>query len=186
MSGRTRLVDPLTPERRSAHMARIRVRNTEPELAVRRLLHSMGYRFRLHRHDLPGKPDIILPRHRKAIFVHGCYWHGHGCSAGQLPKTRLEFWAPKIAQNRARDVRNYADMRLAGWSVTIVWECQTRDAAVLGNLLSRFLASPCRRFPLRRINSRRLVHRGERVAVFRIRCDPHLFPRGRPRIGHRQ
>jgi|SRR5271163_1066924 len=121
-------------------MARIRDRNTKPELVVRRLLHSMGYRLRLHRGDLPGKPDIVLPRRRKAIFVHGCFWHGHGCRSGQLPKTRLEFSAPKIAENRIRDTRNLEDLQRAGWSSTVAWECQSRDPTLLEDLIRRFLA----------------------------------------------
>jgi DNA mismatch endonuclease (patch repair protein) len=120
-------------------MARVRDRNTKPELAVRRLLHSLGYRFRLHRDDLPGRPDIVLPRYKKAIFVHGCFWHGHGCRSGQLPKSRLEFWAPKIEENRARDARNFDDLRRAGWSIGVVWECQTRNFALLEDSVRSFL-----------------------------------------------
>src|SRR5918997_5420787 len=91
--------DHLTPEARSALMARIRGKDTQPDLAVRRLLHAMKFRFRLHRRDLPGTPDIVLPGRRKAIFVHGCFWHGHGCACARLPKSRVEYWGPKIAAN---------------------------------------------------------------------------------------
>jgi DNA mismatch endonuclease (patch repair protein) len=133
------MTDRLTPEARSALMARIRGKDTEPERAVRRLLHAMGFRFRLHRRDLPGTPDIVLPGRRKAIFVHGCFWHGHGCGRARLPKTRLDYWGPKIAANRARDARKTAALRRAGWSVAAVWECQLRRPSVLERRLTRFL-----------------------------------------------
>jgi DNA mismatch endonuclease (patch repair protein) len=107
-------------------MARIRGKDTKPELVVRRLLHRMGVRFRLHRKDLPGKPDVVLPGRKKIIFIHGCYWHGHYCSAGRLPKSRIEFWLPKIAGNCLRDARNVKALRRNGWSVLVLWECQTR------------------------------------------------------------
>ena len=113
-------------------MARIRGKDTQPELAVRRLLHAMGFRFRLHRRDLPGTPDIVLPGRRKAIFVHGC-----GCA--RLPKSRLEYWGPKIAANRARDSRKAAALRREGWSVAAVWECQLRKPAALERRLAHFL-----------------------------------------------
>ena len=120
-------------------MARIRGKDTQPELAVRRLLHAMGFRFRLHRRDLPGTPDIVLPGRRKAIFVHGCFWHGHGCGCARLPKSRLDYWGPKIATNRARDGRKAAALRRAGWSVAVVWECKVRRPAALEGRLRRFL-----------------------------------------------
>ena len=97
------MVDQLTIEQRSALMARIRGKDTTPELVVRRMLHAMGFRFRLHCKDLPGTPDVVLPGRSKIIFIHGCYWHGHQCSAGQLPKSRVEFWSAKIGSNRLRD-----------------------------------------------------------------------------------
>jgi DNA mismatch endonuclease (patch repair protein) len=116
-------IDP----RRSALMSRIRSGNTRPEIAVRRLLHALGYRFRLHRRDLPGKPDIVLPRHRLAIFVHGCFWHQHtGCRLASKPKTRQEYWTPKLAGNVARDARAQAALRAAGWRVEVIWECDAR------------------------------------------------------------
>lgn len=116
-------VDP----RRSALMSRIRSSNTKPEVAVRRQLHALGYRFRLNRRDLPGKPDIVLPRHRIAIFVHGCFWHQHeGCRLASKPKTRQDYWTPKLAGNVCRD--RAAELALAhlGWQVGVVWECDAR------------------------------------------------------------
>lgn len=133
------MTDLLSPLARSALMARIRGKDTQPELIVRRLLHAMGHRFRLHRPDLPGTPDIVLPGQKKAVLVHGCFWHGHGCAAGRLPKSRLEFWVPKIAGNRARDARNLRALRRSGWSVAVVWGCQTRDLRRLERRLRRFL-----------------------------------------------
>lgn len=121
-------------------MARVGSKDTMPEIVVRQLLHAMGYRFRLHRRDLPGTPDVVLPRLGKAIFVHGCFWHGHsGCRLGRLPKSRLEYWGPKIAANRARDARKATALRRAGWSVATVWECETRRPDRLAARLLRFL-----------------------------------------------
>lgn len=122
-------------------MAAVGGKDTAPELAVRRMLHAMGFRFRLHRRDLPGTPDIVLPGRRKAIFVHGCFWHGHRrCAFGRLPKSRLDYWAPKIESNRLRDARKAAALRRAGWSVATVWACATREPDRLAARLRRFLA----------------------------------------------
>ena len=105
-------------------MAGIRGKDTKPEIIVRRLLHKLGYRFRLHRKDLPGRPDIVLPKWETVVFVNGCYWHGHeNCELYRTPKTRSEFWEAKIAGNRKRDERNYRQLRDAGWQVVLVWEC---------------------------------------------------------------
>lgn len=134
------MVDQLSTAQRSALMARIRGKNTEPERVVRRLLHAMGFRFRLHRRDLPGTPDIVLPKQRAIIFVHGCWWHGHKCSAGRLPKTRVEFWSAKISANRDRDAKAVRALRTVGWSVLVVWECETRELAKLRRRLQRYLA----------------------------------------------
>ena len=133
------MVDNRTPASRSALMGRIGSKNTAPELVVRRLLHSLGYRFRLHRKDLPGKPDIVLPGRRKAIFVHGCFWHAHGCRIGQPPKSRPEFWEPKLARNCDRDRQNEAALRNAGWDVATIWQCETKDRTDLLNRLQKFL-----------------------------------------------
>jgi DNA mismatch endonuclease (patch repair protein) len=121
------MVDNRTPESRSALMSRIGPKNTAPELIVRRLLHSLGYRFRLHRRDLPGTPDIVLAGRRKAIFVHGCFWHGHGCRIGRPPKSRPEFWGPKLDRNRRRDADKEAQLLEAGWDVITIWQCEIKD-----------------------------------------------------------
>jgi DNA mismatch endonuclease, patch repair protein len=119
-------VDRLTPEHRSWNMSRIRGRDTQPERAVRSALHRAGYRFRLHRKDLPGRPDIVLPKHRTVVFVHGCFWHRHpGCRFAYTPKSRADFWAAKFLANVERDQRNRRDLRRLGWRVITVWECQT-------------------------------------------------------------
>lgn len=134
------MADRLTPEARSRLMAAIRGKDTGPELLVRRLLHSMGYRFRLHRRDLPGTPDIVLPGRRKAIFVHGCFWHGHpGCRFATRPATRPEFWAEKIARNQRRDRIAAVRLRRLGWSVATIWECSLRRPEHLTARLHRFL-----------------------------------------------
>jgi len=134
------MVDSLAPEERSARMSKIHGKNTEPELTVRRLLNRMGYRFRLHRRDLPGSPDIVLPRYKKVIFVHGCFWHGHRCKAGRLPKSNTEFWAAKIQSNRVRDGQTIRSLRRMGWSVAILWQCQIGGSAALESRLRSFLA----------------------------------------------
>ena len=136
------MVDNRTPESRSALMSRIGGIDTAPEIAVRRLLHSLGYRFRLYRRDLPGKPDIVFPSRRKVIFVNGCFWHAHGCRIGRPPKSRAEFWQPKLQRNRERDDRNRATLRKLGWEVLTIWQCQTRSLSKLENRLVSFLGEP--------------------------------------------
>ncbi|MBW8829751.1 MAG: DNA mismatch endonuclease Vsr [Burkholderiales bacterium] len=133
-------LDTIDPDRRSALMSRIRSKDTQPEIAVRSLLHRMGYRFRLHRKDLPGRPDIVLPRHRKAILVHGCFWHGHECPLGSKPKSNQEYWGAKITVNRARDERNLLRLRDLGWSVLVLWECDIRRSIGLQEVLAAFLS----------------------------------------------
>lgn len=133
-------VDKLTPEHRSWNMARIRGRNTSPERAVRSLLHRLGFRFRLHRKDLPGRPDIVLAKRRKVILVHGCFWHRHsGCKYAYMPKTRTEFWEKKFEKNIARDRDVIASLVEAGWGVLVVWECELRDVPSLTRKLSFFI-----------------------------------------------
>ncbi len=118
-------MDIWSAEKRSAVMARIRGRDTKPELIVRSLLHRAGVRFSLRRKDLPGKPDIVLPKYGAVVFVHGCFWHRHnGCKVATTPKTRMEFWQAKFAANVARDKRNLRDLKRAGWKVIVLWECQ--------------------------------------------------------------
>lgn len=119
------MIDILTPERRSWNMSRIRGKDTKPERTVRSLLHRMGYRFRLHRKDLPGRPDIVLPKYRTALFVHGCFWHRHeACEFAYTPKTRKDFWSRKFAGNVERDRKNQEKLRQLGWNVICVWECE--------------------------------------------------------------
>ena len=125
---------------RSALMRRVRGKDTSPERAVRSAAHSLGYRFRLHRRDLPGTPDLTFPRLRKVIFVHGCFWHRHvGCSRTTTPKTRAAYWREKFEQNVERDQRNVSMLRALGWKVLVVWECETFDRTELLATLSRFL-----------------------------------------------
>lgn len=123
-----------TPER-SELMSRVRQKNTKPEVRVRQILHAMGYRFRVHRKDLPGTPDIVLPGRRKAIFVHGCFWHRHpGCKKASIPKIRVDFWASKFAANQARDARTLAALQELGWTTKVVWECEIRDPGLADKL----------------------------------------------------
>ena len=119
-------------------MSRIRGKDTKPEIAVRSILHRMGYRFRLHRRDLPGKPDIVLPKHRTVVLVHGCFWHRHrGCKYAYTPKSRVQFWQKKFHENVERDRRNRKDLRKEGWKVIVVWECEVRDPDKLVVRLAR-------------------------------------------------
>ncbi|UCV21484.1 very short patch repair endonuclease [Ferribacterium limneticum] len=121
-------------------MQAVRRHDTAPEMAVRRLLHAMGYRFRLHRKDLPGSPDIVLPGHRKIILVHGCFWHGHErCKRAKSPTKNMETWRIKIEANQMRDAKNVVALRELGWGVLIVWECEVRDQEQLANRLRDFL-----------------------------------------------
>jgi DNA mismatch endonuclease (patch repair protein) len=134
-----RVTDNRTPESRSALMARIGGKNTVPEITVRRLLHGLGYRFRLHPKNLPGKPDIVFPSRRKVIFVHGCFWHAHGCRIGRPPKSRLDYWLPKLEANRQRDQAKAAELQTMGWTVFTVWQCETKKIDALAGSLVAFL-----------------------------------------------
>lgn len=136
----TDIVDAAT---RSRMMAAVRQKNTKPELVLRRLLHREGLRFRLHRKDLPGKPDIVLQRHRAVVFVHGCFWHRHpGCRLASTPRTRVEFWEAKFAANRTRDRRVAETLRADGWRVFTVWECGLKaDALELATRLAAAISS---------------------------------------------
>jgi DNA mismatch endonuclease (patch repair protein) len=120
------MADVLTPEQRRLNMSRIRGRDTKPEMLLRRSLHARGFRFRLHRRDLPGCPDLVFPGLHAVIFVHGCFWHGHNCTMFKLPATRTEFWAAKISGNQKRDVRALQDLSAAGWRTFVLWECDLR------------------------------------------------------------
>nr|PZN75925.1 MAG: very short patch repair endonuclease [Pseudomonadota bacterium] len=127
------------PAIRSKTMAAVKGKDTEPELVVRRLCHSLGYRYRLHRADLPGKPDLVFPSRRKVIFVHGCFWHGHDCARGsRVPKTNRTYWVAKIGRNRARDERYQQRLRELGWRVLTVWECETKSPGLKRRIV-RFL-----------------------------------------------
>jgi DNA mismatch endonuclease, patch repair protein len=119
-------MDVLTPEQRHRNMSRIRGKDTKPEVLLRRGLHAAGLRYRLHARDLPGRPDIVLPRHRAAVLVHGCFWHGHDCPLFKLPATRPQFWAAKIAANCSRDQRVVEELTKQGWRVLTVWECSLK------------------------------------------------------------
>lgn len=130
---------------RSAQMARVKARDTKPEMIVRRALHAGGLRFRLHHRHLPGKPDIVLPSRRIAIFVHGCFWHRHDhpdCKLARLPKSRLDFWLPKLEGNRERDARNEAALREAGWDVRVIWECELGQATKLAEFIAACRIAP--------------------------------------------
>lgn len=114
-------------------------KNTRPELAVRKILHRSGYRFRLHRRDLPGTPDVVLPKYRSVIFVHGCFWHGHGCKYGKLPKSNKSYWSQKIQRNINRDARTRFELERGGWKVFVVWQCELGDPDLVQRALEEFL-----------------------------------------------
>lgn len=134
------MVDILTPEQRSSIMSRIKGRETKPEKLVRSILHKIGYRFTLHNKNLPGKPDIVLPRHQKIVFVHGCFWHGHKrCKRAKRPDTHKEFWNRKIEGNIKRDEKVGRQLRSLGWKLLVLWQCQTRDIEKLLKSLERFM-----------------------------------------------
>ena len=124
-------------------MRRVKSTDTAPEMAVRQALHAAGLRYRLHKADLPGKPDVVLTRHRTIVFVHGCFFHSHhGCGRARIPATRQDYWIPKLARNAARDRRNEAALNAAGWKVLVVWECELRDSARLPALVAEIRDAP--------------------------------------------
>ncbi len=136
-----RTTDVYGPEKRSAVMRRVKGRDTTPELIVRRVLTRLGARYRLHRRDLPGNPDIVLPGRRLALFVHGCFWHGHDCARGaRVPKQNRDYWVGKVAKNRARDAKTLSELDALGWRAETIWECELKDAEVLESRLSALLA----------------------------------------------
>ena len=133
-------MDSLSPTRRSANMSRIRSKDTKPEVLVRKVLHRLGYRYRLHRRDLPGVPDLVFPSRKKAIFVHGCFWHQHkGCVDGRLPLSRQDYWQPKLQRNVERDRENTTKLRISGWRVLKLWECDILNGNNLEHHLIQFL-----------------------------------------------
>ncbi|NUN96093.1 MAG: DNA mismatch endonuclease Vsr [Candidatus Omnitrophica bacterium] len=132
--------DPLTPEQRRLTMSRVRSKDTRPEMVVRRLIHRMGFRFRLHRRDLPGNPDIVLSRFRCIVMVHGCFWHHHRCKHGRkIPRSNQLYWLPKIEKTVQRDKRNRRDLQRLGWSILTVWECQLKNKEFVRKRIERFL-----------------------------------------------
>lgn len=136
------MADKIPAAARSENMRKIRALDTKPELIVRKLVHGLGYRYRLHRKDLPGRPDIVFGPRKKLIFVHGCFWHqhqDHGCSDGRLPKSRLDYWEPKLNRNIERDAENQDRLCKLGWDVLVVWECETRRLDVLAEKIDAFL-----------------------------------------------
>lgn len=135
-------MDTLTSSQRSARMAKVRGKDSKPEMLVRRIVHAMGFRYRLHDRRLPGAPDLVFPRLRKVIFVHGCFWHRHEdihCKLARWPKSRLDFWGPKLQGNRERDLRHQMELEKLGWRILVVWECQMRNREQLKNELRTFL-----------------------------------------------
>jgi DNA mismatch endonuclease (patch repair protein) len=135
------MTDVFPPEKRSAVMRRVKGRDTGPEMIVRRAMTALGARYRLHRKDLPGAPDVVLPGRRLAVFVHGCFWHGHDCTRGaRVPKQNRDYWLAKVGRNRARDAAASAALAVAGWRVETLWECELKDAAGLNARLARLLA----------------------------------------------
>lgn len=137
------MVDSLTKQQRSARMALVRNRDTKPEMLVRRMIHNLGFRYRLYQRKLPGSPDLVFKSRRRAIFVHGCFWHRHPdptCKLARMPKSQLDFWRPKLEGNRERDERNQSELKAMGWKYLIVWECELGHREQLENKLLAFLA----------------------------------------------
>ena len=129
-----------SPDEISAHMRSIRKKDTKPELAVRRLIHRMGYRYRLHRSDLPGTPDLVFSSRKKVIFIHGCFWHQHSCAlGGKQPSANRAYWLPKLARNRARDAAAELALAALGWSTLVIWECETRNEMATARRIRHFL-----------------------------------------------
>jgi DNA mismatch endonuclease (patch repair protein) len=133
-------MDKLTPERRSHNMGRIGSKDTRPEMLVRRLVHALGYRYRLHAKDLPGKPDLVFRSRKKVIFVHGCFWHQHkGCREGRVPTSRESYWVPKLVRNVERDREHIRALKLLGWRTLVLWECQLDNPKELEHRVRAYL-----------------------------------------------
>jgi DNA mismatch endonuclease (patch repair protein) len=136
-------MDKISPEERSAVMRRVRDRDTNPEMVVRQMVHSMGYRYRLHSRKLPGCPDLVFPSRKKLIFVHGCFWHRHeGCGRCRMPSSRQDYWIAKLEGNKKRDLNNQKQLLASGWSVLVIWECEIKDRERLSNRIREFLGAP--------------------------------------------
>nr|VFK06509.1 MAG: T/G mismatch-specific endonuclease [Candidatus Kentron sp. LPFa]VFK22934.1 MAG: T/G mismatch-specific endonuclease [Candidatus Kentron sp. LPFa] len=129
-----------TPEQRSRTMRAVKSKDTAPEMIVRKICHARGYRYRLHRDDMPGKPDLVFPSRKKIIFVHGCFWHGHTCKRGnRTPEKNREYWTKKITSNMERDKKHMDELESLGWSILVIWECETRKRDILEDSISKFL-----------------------------------------------
>lgn len=133
-------MDVFAPRQRSEIMRRVTSKNTRPELLVRKLIHAAGYRYRLHAADVPGRPDVVIRSHKKAIFINGCFWHAHSCPAGVLPKANRAYWKSKQSRNAIRDLKTRRVLRKSGWHVLTIWECQLKNLKTLANRLERFLS----------------------------------------------
>ena len=136
------MADTVTPQRRSEIMSNIRAKGMKPEMAVRRLIHAMGYRYRLHRKDLPGKPDLVFPGRRKVIFVHGCFWHQHtdpSCKIARRPQSNQDYWLPKLERNTTRDAEHQALLMQQGWDVLVTWECEVEAGGGIADRIREFL-----------------------------------------------
>lgn len=133
------MTDILVPTDRSKRMSLIQNKDTKPELIVRRLVHGMGFRYSLHRKDLPGKPDLVFTSRHKVIFVHGCFWHLHGCKAFRMPKSNIEYWVPKLEGNRKRDDKIHRELIEMGWNILTIWECELKQTALLKDRIKHFL-----------------------------------------------
>ena len=132
--------DVVTPEQRSRNMSKIKGKNTKPEMIVRSACHELGLRYRLHRKDLPGTPDLVFPKYRLCLFVHGCFWHRHpGCKYAYTPKSRLDFWLPKLAKNVERAINAQRALEVSGWRVSIIWECQTKNTDTLRTEIQKMI-----------------------------------------------
>jgi len=138
------MTDIMSSTARSVRMSRVRQADTEPEILLRRALHALGYRFRLHPKELPGRPDLVLPRYSTAIFVHGCFWHGHSCRAGRTPSSNTSFWIGKIETNRIRDATKERSLKRSGWRVIVVWECELKSIALRRATIARVAAKLAR------------------------------------------
>ncbi len=135
-------MDNLTAEQRKKTMTRVKSKDTKPEMTMRRLIHAMGYRFRLHRSDLPGKPDLAFPKFHKVIFVHGCFWHGHSCKSGKnRPASNKSYWIPKLERNMQRDKQNRRKLEELGWQSLVIWECQIKDIDKMQKVVRKFLGA---------------------------------------------
>lgn len=173
--------DIMTRKQRSERMSRVRNKDTKPEKVVRSLLHRLGYRFRLHEKNLPGKPDIVLPRHAKVIFVHGCFWHRHGaCRELSIPENNADFWEKKFEQNVHRDQEKIVALGEAGWSVLVVWECETRNPATLEQVLLDFLKEGAQ-LPESGPGCHRTM-KGKRSGADRGQCLPSKLPKETPNV----